>query len=786
MEQKILRSTFYPDFFACLLLAAMVFWFNHETIWSSKVPFFRDLATYHYPNRFILARSFQAGEFPLWSTQISMGYPFSANPPAGVFYPPHIIFLLLSFFNAIRFLFVFHYLIAATGSYFLCRQWNYPPYLALLGSILFAFGGMVISLSNMMDYFETAVWLPWILFWGERSVRSQSWKDWIPLTFVLLTQFLAGHPETYVMSSGLLLLDGLRIGAQQKIIRYGKLISLLFAANVLVVGLAMVQILPAIELFLQSSRSDTLPYAKAVAWSLNPLSLINLFFLDKEVNLQLFNGLHLFFAQEPPLILSLYMGIVALYGILLWSFVGSLKERFFVFGLLLLFLALALGGYTSLYSFFRSYIPVAGFFRFPQKFLFPFCVLLLFVALRGLYGFLEHPSPSRRSPLLAVALVPLLVSLLYIFLRLDGGLLVRFIAWSKQTALLDPSTLDSFSAVLISLERQIVLMLGTLLLLFLWKKQRLRKTLFQTLLVGLAFFDLASAHRPYHFFLNPDLVPTTQRIASPATNEPYRLFYILRPSDLHPNNYAFTKRPFDEIISSVFATLIPNAGVFYGFDYMQELDSLRKKPYDLFVNLANRLPPERLYRLLGALNVKYINSFGSLPARDIALVGHFPEYPSWLYRIDRFVPRAYIVPKASEEKEPEKILERLSSEEFNPLQEVILEQPLRMAAQKKFEAQVKIVRYTNRNAVIQTALNGSGILVLADSYYPGWRVYVDGKEQEILRANLFFRGVPLSAGEHVVEFRYEPWSFKIGLALSLMTLLGVAGFTASRYFSVRR
>ena len=96
-----------------------------------------------------------------------------------------------------------------------------------------------------------------------------------------------------------------------------------------------------------------------------------------------------------------------------------------------------------------------------------------------------------------------------------------------------------------------------------------------------------------------------------------------------------------------------------------------------------------------------------------------------------------------------------------------------MAAQKKFAAQARITRYTNQNVVIQTALNGSGILVLADSYYPGWRVYVDGKEQEIRRANLFFRGVPLSAGKHVVEFRYEPRSFVLGLFLSVIFLTAV-------------
>jgi uncharacterized membrane protein YfhO len=82
-----------------------------------------------------------------------------------------------------------------------------------------------------------------------------------------------------------------------------------------------------------------------------------------------------------------------------------------------------------------------------------------------------------------------------------------------------------------------------------------------------------------------------------------------------------------------------------------------------------------------------------------------------------------------------------------------------------------IVRYENQVVTVQVSLNDSGILVLADSYYPGWKAYVDGKEEVIRKANLFFRAVPLPAGNHMVEFRYEPTSFKIGLSISLATIV---------------
>lgn len=90
-----------------------------------------------------------------------------------------------------------------------------------------------------------------------------------------------------------------------------------------------------------------------------------------------------------------------------------------------------------------------------------------------------------------------------------------------------------------------------------------------------------------------------------------------------------------------------------------------------------------------------------------------------------------------------------------------------------FFGEATIVAYSNPKVTVRASLNSAGVLVLVDSFYPGWRVTVDGREEEILQANFFFRGVLLSEGEHLVEFRYQPLSFTVGLIISLMTLGGV-------------
>lgn len=59
------------------------------------------------------------------------------------------------------------------------------------------------------------------------------------------------------------------------------------------------------------------------------------------------------------------------------------------------------------------------------------------------------------------------------------------------------------------------------------------------------------------------------------------------------------------------------------------------------------------------------------------------------------------------------------------------------------------------------------VAVFSEIYYPaGWRAFVDGQEVTIYRADYVLRALPLSAGEHEIEFRFEPKSFEIGAIIS--------------------
>lgn len=71
-------------------------------------------------------------------------------------------------------------------------------------------------------------------------------------------------------------------------------------------------------------------------------------------------------------------------------------------------------------------------------------------------------------------------------------------------------------------------------------------------------------------------------------------------------------------------------------------------------------------------------------------------------------------------------------------------------------------------------------MTLADAYYPGWLVFVDGVERPLLRTYTALRGVALEPGRHLVEFVYAPWVFNLLCRLSngLLVILLLAGLVA--------
>jgi uncharacterized membrane protein YfhO len=83
----------------------------------------------------------------------------------------------------------------------------------------------------------------------------------------------------------------------------------------------------------------------------------------------------------------------------------------------------------------------------------------------------------------------------------------------------------------------------------------------------------------------------------------------------------------------------------------------------------------------------------------------------------------------------------------------------------------EIVSYEPESVVIEAKSDEGGLLVLSDSFYPGWTALVNGAKTPILRANGLYRAVVIPAGQVQVVFEYRPSSFRNGVWLSTASAL---------------
>ena len=92
---------------------------------------------------------------------------------------------------------------------------------------------------------------------------------------------------------------------------------------------------------------------------------------------------------------------------------------------------------------------------------------------------------------------------------------------------------------------------------------------------------------------------------------------------------------------------------------------------------------------------------------------------------------------------------------------------------------VRVIRDEPGRVELVAHLETPGLVVLADTHYPGWQLTVDGRAAEILRTNGAMRGALVGSGEHRLVYRYDPASLKVGAGLSiagivaLVLLLGI-------------
>ncbi len=221
------------------------------------------------------------------------------------------------------------------------------------------------------------------------------------------------------------------------------------------------------------------------------------------------------------------------------------------------------------------------------------------------------------------------------------------------------------------------------------------------------------------------------------------------------------------------------------------------------------LPLYRVYQItstgyvMGMIDKFTFGRFSKTGLLDPKLFDLWVEDPSWnarIYRVKEPMPHVYLSYRWQWLDSQEKAIQAIVDAEksgFDPWKETLLEignlKPgeLRQPDVSPPPASSAELNENSPNQMnIETTSAIPALLVLTDHYYPGWVASVDGNATPILRANAVLRAVFVPAGKHQVQFKYEPRSLTLALAISIaasIILLAVAIVTVlmdkRRYFS---
>jgi len=732
-------------------------------------------AAYFYWRHFGF-QSLASGEIPLWNPYSFSGIPFVAGMESAIFYPPNLIYLLFGTAFATNLSIALHCFLASLFTYIFARYVNIDRAGAVLAAITFAYGApsfLRIYAGHLVGL-AALIWLPLLFMSAEAFLRKRQLRYTLLGGVVLSMQVFAGQPQ-YVFFS--MIAVSLYFFSNLLDMRKFREAPYFFAGFCLLaitgVSLSAVQFLPTLELTKYSVRS-ALGFEWVSSFSLPPENLLTLILPD------LFGDLLTapYWGKNYLWEMSVYLGIVPLaLGALAIVYDRSRAVRIF-FSIAVVSLVLALGKYTPLLRLLYAWVPGFNLFRGFSKFLVVFSFAVSILAGYGatqISAWAKERDPRLRSlayVILALAMLLLLIAL-SAFLRtadLQPSWTSLVKAYDRGVddyssgALADNVFLVSLRVALRDLLRSgvVLFMLGGLLLSVVKLKAHSTKSLIIGIL-ALAVSDLWSFGSRYLVSFNPGILYMDREVKAflKSDKEPFRL-------------------------GTPISTLL-NTGLLEDLKDVGGYDQLTLRNYNEFINFSQGLPVDqpnfvmvvnRFSPLLRLLNVKYyvLESSVNLELPDFRLVFQNGKYK--VYRDVKALPRSFVVHVVRVITGRDAALQAMASPAFNPTSVAIVDEAvtglpgdstLRSPAPRVIEDSPKKVR-------VEADLKQAGLLVLADVYYPGWKAFVDGQEARIYRVNHAMRGVFLSSGRHVVEFRYDPLSFKIGVAISLASLVLLLGF----------
>lgn len=694
---------------------------------------------------------------PFWNPYEYAGAPFIGNPLSAMFYPPNVIFFLMDVGRAFKYLFFINIFLIGLFTYLYAKLVIKSRVSSVFSSIIMMFNGVIVARINAghVSNVDVLIWFPLLLYFIEQNIRKASQKFIASVGIVVGLTILAGHIQVafYSLFAGFLYFL-VRVALDYLENKKIKVIVLNFLYFIVgyCIGfcLASIQLLPVLE-FGQYSARSVVSYEFATNFSIPALQSIEIFlprlFGQPQLNFAWGRGS---FAEFTS-----YSGIYA-YILALVSFFYCKNKIVFTFGILLVFSFLfVLGDYGPLFHLFYYYVPGFNHFRIPATmlFLFSFSISILSgFGLSAIYKLIQKKKAVLKNLHILVIFLIIIVGIFIEYILVEPGFISFFVKEiiSKKFEIQDVST---FSLLLKT--DLLVVFFSLVIFLFTLHIKRLKKY-FQIIMIVAIVADL-------FFFGIPILTSKNSYIDRNEERIIRKINTNFRVLDLANINPLILQKAKGEQVRSYSPALLSDFR-----DYLWSAGTHSNLPYEPYVSL-NVITN---YNILKLLNVGYIISNREIHNSNITKIDQGKNL--FLYRIYDSYPKAFTMVH-TERVVGKNALEIIKLDTFNPRQTLLLDSDYPSFDDNEYRSRNVLLEQKTPNKIIMvTTSPQKEYLFTSEIWYPGWKAYVNGKEQKILKADYIFRAIQLSKGDNHIEFIYDPFSFRFAKYLFLLGIIACA------------
>ena len=735
-----------------------------------KNPLLSDIPSLLYPWRSLVVDQFKNLALPLWNPFYYLGMPLLANFQSAVFNLGNLFFFFFEKPLAWSLGVICQPIITLGFTYLYLRNKTLPgsqekisQLACLFGASVFAFCGFSIAWLEYNVLGWTAAFLPLHLFLIDKIFKKRKSFYGYLLSLSLTLQVFSGYLPIVIYSWIILFLYIIFFYFQKETQENFSGLKIVIKSLILAFLLGSFQILPGLELIRLSIRSID-PIASESSGGFFPWqNFVTFLAPDYFGNPATYN-----FWGRP--FFDNFFGFVGIPALFLAVSVISIslkKHKETTVWSLILFFSLILITKNPISLFFLkiNFLGLKGGVSARALFITDFSLAIL-----STYGFENLvKGKNNKNFINKLAVLLLIFGILFVYLWYMSCGKVNFGFTDPRQHTVAGRNLILPTMFFLSL---VFLMTGA----WLFRKSTRSKLLLGFCLFAVSIFSLFYQANKYLSFSKKEFIFPETPVITFLKNQkgPFRI----EPNDVFPQNFWL---PYGlEAVSGYDALLPLRTG-----EYLSAIDKGKIQKKISRVNLLTNFSSP-LFKLL---NVKFIltkkrtfedrfspeGKFLPLYLENPRLKLVFEDKTVGIFEDLELLPRAWLINDYLVENEKNKIIQVLSSAEFNPKVNVVLEEsPKWGVGVPDFSVNKDVVESEVSEpglSLYQVTSEKRAILFESAAYYPGWKVSVDGKEEKLLRANYAFRAVAIPPGIHRVKFYYKSNLVLLGLLLSISSFV---------------